>query len=311
MSRSQKQQMVFPPVEALRLIRRILADKSMGHAERIATAAVVLSADNETGEAWASYRSLRAEYGLSTDAIAGALRSDGRRAPRGRAIDRYLRIERRGEHGSVCYAALRTAERSGQQSDDPALRFPGSSAPVLTVQRSGQRRHTSPINLPHRLTPHSRARASKRRRPSSKWQNEDLEAVYNAYPRKVAKPKALAAIGKALDLIANRSGAPADPVSWLKGRVEAFAQSPAGLSGRFTPYPATWFNAGRYDDDAEEWNYSEESFNGNHRRSEAATREGQRTTGQVGGQRPASGGRDRERDHGEYDEPRAAIPTLG
>ena len=137
----------FSPVEALRVIREILADTSMGNAERIAAAAVVCCADNGTGAAWASYRSIHREFGLSLDSIAGALRSHG-----GKAIGKYLAVIGRGKQGSVQYAALRQSERYGQQS---ALCSSGSSAPVVAVQRSAQQRQTIPSNLPHKLTPNN------------------------------------------------------------------------------------------------------------------------------------------------------------
>ncbi|HQE29953.1 MAG TPA: hypothetical protein PL151_19550 [Phycisphaerae bacterium] len=135
----------FPPTEALRLIREILSDRSLGHAERIATAAVVLCMDNRDGTGWSSYRSVRDNFGLSLDSIAGALRQGG-----GKAIGRYLTIVGRGVQGSVRYAALRPAERSSQQS---ALRSSGTRAPVSRVKRSGGRRQSYPISNPT-LLPH-------------------------------------------------------------------------------------------------------------------------------------------------------------
>ena len=79
--------------------------------------------------------------------------------------------------------------------------------------------------------------------------------IYDAYPRKVGKAAALKAIEKALQVIAARGEA--DPVAWLLARVEAFARSPAGQQGTYTPYPASWFNQGRYDDADAEWNRKE------------------------------------------------------
>ena len=78
------------------------------------------------------------------------------------------------------------------------------------------------------------------------------ESVYQAYPRKVAKGAALKAIAKALDTLAKRADV-TDPTAWLLARVRAFADSPAGKAGQYTPHPATWFNRGSYDDDPEEW----------------------------------------------------------
>jgi hypothetical protein len=81
-----------------------------------------------------------------------------------------------------------------------------------------------------------------------------VEEIYGAYPRKLAKQAALASIRKALDKIETRSNPPADAAAWLLGRVLAFAKSPAGNRGEYTPHPSTWFNQGRYDDDDSEWN---------------------------------------------------------
>lgn len=101
-------------------------------------------------------------------------------------------------------------------------------------------------------TDHEPAKPSRRSR--SRWNNTDLERIYQAYPRHVGKLKAMQAICKALERIARSAEAPADPVAWLIARVQKFAQSPAGQAGEYTPYPSTWFNAGRYDDDPTTWN---------------------------------------------------------
>lgn len=82
----------------------------------------------------------------------------------------------------------------------------------------------------------------------------EAESVYGYYPRKVGKAAALKAIAKALAVIRQRPDAPGDPVTWLIDRVAEFARSPAGNAGGYTPYPSTWFNQGRYDDDPAEWN---------------------------------------------------------
>lgn len=79
-----------------------------------------------------------------------------------------------------------------------------------------------------------------------------VEEVYQCYPRKVGKPDALKAIRKALGEIGGR-GDDINAVSWLCERVQKFANSPAGQAGKYTPYPATWFNSGRYDDDPQQW----------------------------------------------------------
>lgn len=70
--------------------------------------------------------------------------------------------------------------------------------------------------------------------------------VYKAYPRHVAPDAAMKAIAKA---------AKKKPIAYLLERVEVYAKAVkiAGIEKTFIPHPATWFNGGRYDDDASEW----------------------------------------------------------
>lgn len=84
-----------------------------------------------------------------------------------------------------------------------------------------------------------------------KFDLADVERVYQAYPRKVAKAGAVKAITKALETIAKREGVK-DPVTWLLGRVEAYARTRVGQDPKYTPHPATWFNRGSYDDAEEQ-----------------------------------------------------------
>lgn len=107
-----------------------------------------------------------------------------------------------------------------------------------------------PENNYQRTTTNNARRASTRTKTS--------ELIYQAYPRHVGKAKALLAIGKALALIEARNGVP-DAAAWLLERVQAFAKSPSGHAGQFTPHPATWFNQARYDDDPAEWSRNDGS----------------------------------------------------
>ena len=105
------------------------------------------------------------------------------------------------------------------------------------------------------LSPKTTAKEKDVLRTSKKkgWPDDLVEEVYQCYPRKVKKQAALKAIPAALDRIAAKDEPPEDPVRWLKDRVRKFAESPAGNNGVYTPHPATWFNAGQYDDDDSEW----------------------------------------------------------
>ncbi len=90
--------------------------------------------------------------------------------------------------------------------------------------------------------------------------------IYSRYPRRVAQALALNAIGKAITLVAKAGTTDAHPdfegdeaaaAQWLGSRVDLYAQSAQARQPDKSkvPYPATWFNAGRYDDDPEEWRY--------------------------------------------------------
>ena len=69
------------------------------------------------------------------------------------------------------------------------------------------------------------------------------EAIYQAYPRKVAKNEALKAITKALEK---------EKYEHLLERTEAYAKARNGdLS--YMPNPSTWFNQERYNDDPKTW----------------------------------------------------------
>lgn len=79
------------------------------------------------------------------------------------------------------------------------------------------------------------------------------ERIYQAYPVKEGKAKALKAIEKAIKAIAKtgRIG----PAQWLLERVQKWAVSPRAQADTkpTTPAPAPWFNGGRYDDSDSRW----------------------------------------------------------
>ncbi len=90
-----------------------------------------------------------------------------------------------------------------------------------------------------------------------------VEEIYNAYPRREAKRKALAAIHKAVREVRkgilrpdNYDGEwpPSDPHTFLYNRVINYMFPP---DREFIPLPATWFDQGRYLDEVEDW-YADE-----------------------------------------------------
>jgi hypothetical protein len=91
-------------------------------------------------------------------------------------------------------------------------------------------------------------------------------AIYNRYPRRVAKAQALKAICKAIVLVAKAGATDTHPdfkgdeeaaAQWLGSRIDQYGNSPQARQQDKSkiPYPATWFNAGRYDDDEAEWTH--------------------------------------------------------
>jgi hypothetical protein len=78
---------------------------------------------------------------------------------------------------------------------------------------------------------------------------------YAIYPRKVARQDAAKAFPQALKRIARQQSISAEQaIEWLCGITQSFASSPTGQAGRWCPFPATWLNGARYDDDPKEWN---------------------------------------------------------
>jgi biotin operon repressor len=90
----------------------------------------------------------------------------------------------------------------------------------------------------------------------TQFKDEEIEAVYEAYPRHIKKIEALKEIRAALNLLKkNRPDLPLeDHLAFLLEKTRTFAKSGAGQRGRFTPYPSTWFRNGQYLDDEQEWN---------------------------------------------------------
>jgi len=71
-----------------------------------------------------------------------------------------------------------------------------------------------------------------------------VESIYGAYPRKVAKAPALKAIAKALQTIA------ADK---LLGLTQQYAAAVVGDDPQYIPFPTTWYNQRRFEDDPSTW----------------------------------------------------------
>ena len=96
--------------------------------------------------------------------------------------------------------------------------------------------------------------------PASGEQEEEklVEAIYDAYPRKVGKPAALTAIRKTLKREAAKKDLGMSPKAllektklWATAVEQRLAAEPE--SRKFIKHPATWFNAQCYLEDTAEW----------------------------------------------------------
>ena len=157
----------LPPGQALQVIRAILRDETLTPAQKLTTVAVVCQADMKSGSAWASYRQLRRDYGLSPASVAGALRAGD-----GRAIGRYLSVKQRGARGAVCYRieaadALHRAKRTkgaiasigeaqnpqsasrSEAQESPAIQNSTSSASLSEAILTPYSKKEDPPNPPH------------------------------------------------------------------------------------------------------------------------------------------------------------------
>lgn len=85
--------------------------------------------------------------------------------------------------------------------------------------------------------------------------DEMAESVYQKYPRKVGRTDAIKAIHKAAKARMKAGDNERDAYAFLFRAVTAYAKSGevASRDKKFIPYPASWFNAGHWEDDPTEW----------------------------------------------------------
>jgi len=89
-------------------------------------------------------------------------------------------------------------------------------------------------------------KTTRARKPANE-PTEQVRAIYDEYPRKVAPEPAFRAIEKALKLITFEDLLPIV-------QTYARARKQPGQDYGLTPHPATWFNARRWQDDPTDWN---------------------------------------------------------
>ena len=100
---------------------------------------------------------------------------------------------------------------------------------------------------------------------AKKMEEAHVAEIYEAYPKKASRKDAEKAIRKALMEVGFDD---------LLSKVKAYAEARKGQDAQFTPYPATWFNAAKYDDDPTTWKHNGNSGSGSgyHRPSVADER---------------------------------------
>ena len=98
-------------------------------------------------------------------------------------------------------------------------------------------------------------------RTASDW-DAICESVYSHYPRKVGRKSAIEAIRSAITEVELRPNMASIAPQWLADRVKLYAECVKGMEKCYIPHPATWFNAGRYDDGDDEWTVWKEKSHG-------------------------------------------------
>lgn len=107
-------------------------------------------------------------------------------------------------------------------------------------------------NVPVKTSDNTKPKKTKPKKvtPTPTPPSEQLESIFAAYPRRVAKPDAFKAISKAII----KHGY--DHV-FDKTKQYASVRNSDKNQKVFTPHPSTWFKAERYNDDPSEWVDSE------------------------------------------------------
>jgi hypothetical protein len=166
----------------------------------------------------------------------------------------YIRVIPMGEGLPSGYAVVKSKKwRKNQPSaipetNDAAPSNPAEKSvhPIGTICTPHQENLQAPAEkpLPIRKTVQD---STKQTTVSS-----DVEQVYKAYPLKVGAARARESIAKALVKV--RARGETNPAAFLTDRIAAWmkVREADQRAGRFVPqypYPATWFNGERYDDE--------------------------------------------------------------
>lgn len=159
-------------------------------------------------------------------------------APHGLRTDE-LRISENGKTDSYTVNSKQEPVNS-KQSTTPVV--PKGTVSASSIDSDSSAPEQSPPSVPTGHSDPAKKRRGARGKPQ--WTDE-TKAIYMAYPRKVAPDAALRAI--------QRRFAEGIAAETLLQAVTAYAAATAGTEREFIPHPASWFNAGRFQDDPSEW----------------------------------------------------------
>jgi DNA-binding transcriptional MocR family regulator len=200
-----------------------------------AKAVLVALADrsNKKGECFPSIATISNDCGFSKTAVKAALRtlknagyitSSPRKDPAGDSTSNLYRLRLEGRAGDAPRRA-RDAPQVGRETPGGGA----GAAPKAPYEAQGEATLFPDSEIPQDEKPSLESIAAN---------------IYEAYPRKAKKPKAINAIQKAM-----KKHQP----YFLLERVTAYAKAIHWQERRFIPHPATWFNAEQFNDDPEEW----------------------------------------------------------
>jgi uncharacterized protein YdaU (DUF1376 family) len=185
----------------------------------------------------------------------------GKRANRFMWIERekvIADLERKSDEGRRAAHKLWAAKRSANPSLDalPSGLPNGSPMPDPMQEKSRVEQSREENTFPQTAFAGDRAPVPDTHR--SNPTETQLEQLYSLYPRKRDKLAAKKAIRKAVGVvIAGDPDHPAMPIedalNYIAQRIALYARCVQGCDREFIPYPASWFNAGSFWDDEQDW----------------------------------------------------------
>ena len=191
---------------------------------------------DQSGRCWPSITTIQKDTGLGRPTVYRAIRE---------LVDAgEIVVEPGGGKGNQTNRYRFASSSHGELVTD------GNQFPTLTKvvphrdKGSSQGEHKPYTRTKHKNQTNGRARSLSADTAFSTW--------WASYPRKVAKQAARKAWEKAVKEITSAGGTLDEARGRLQRAVDQFAKSDKAR-GDFCPYPATWLNQGRYDDDPAAW----------------------------------------------------------